>query len=157
MHKRPEQDGCERGRFLAVRSAGSTSAYATSSAGWTPATSNGFLVGSGTQPEVITDWIAAGVNHGTTGFGTSSLVVPRGGWITLLGTTSPNLAGSVVQVWTRTKTGAWHVLTSRLAAADGTIHYFARINSWTAYQLKFAGDSTHSLAASHGRIATTRR
>jgi hypothetical protein len=47
-------------------------------------------------PVVITSWIAAGVNRGTTGFGTSSEIVPSGGWITLLGTTSPNLAGSLV-------------------------------------------------------------
>ena len=140
-------------------SIGSTGLYtlnATSSPAWTPATSAAFTVGSAIQPVVITDWIAAGVNRGTAGFGTASVVVSRGGWITLLGTTSPNLGGSVVQVWTRTKTGAWHVLTSRVAAADGTVHYFARINAWTAYQFKFPGDSTHSAAASHGRIATSR-
>ena len=139
--------------------AGSASAYtltATSSPVWSPAASVAFTISTTVQPVVITDRIAAGVNRATTGFGTSSLVVPRGGWITLLGTTSPNLPGSVVQVWTRTKTGAWHVLTSRLAAVDGTIHYFVRVNGWTAYQFKFAGDSTHSPAASHGRIATTR-
>jgi hypothetical protein len=73
-----------------------------------------------------------------------------------MGTTNPNLAGSPVQIWTRTKTGAWHPLTTRLAAVDGTIHYFARVYAWTAYQLKFAGDSTHAAAASHGRIATIR-
>ena len=119
-------------------SIGSTSAYtlsATSSPAWSPATSAAFLISPSGLPVVITDRIAAGVNRGTTRFGTSSVVVPRGGWITLLGTTSPNLAGSVVQVWTRTKTGAWHVLTSRLAATDGTIHYFAHVNGWTAYQL----------------------
>jgi hypothetical protein len=138
--------------------AGSTSAYtltATSSPAWSPAVSSGFLIGS-TQPVIIGDRIAAGVNRGTSGFGTSSLVVPRGSWITVLGTTSPNLAGSIVQVWTRTKTGTWHALTSRVAAADGTIHYYARVYAWTAYQLKFAGDTAHSAAASHGRIATIR-
>jgi hypothetical protein len=139
--------------------AGSTSTYtltATSSPAWSPATSVAFTISSTVQPVVITDRIAAGVNRGTTGFGTSSLVVPRGGGITLLGTTSPNLPGSVIQIWTRTKSGAWHVLTSRLVAAGGTIHYFAHVNGWTAYQFKFAGDSTYSPAASHGRIATTR-
>jgi hypothetical protein len=55
-----------------------------------------------------------------------------------------------------TKSVSWHRVTSRLAAADGTIHYFARVNGWTAYQLRFAGDTSHSPAASHGRIATTR-
>jgi hypothetical protein len=84
------------------------------------------------------------------------VVVPRGGWISLFGKTSPNLAGSIVQIWTRTKTGAWRAVTSRLVAADGTLHYFAHVNGWTAYQLRFAGGSSHSPAASHGRIATSR-
>jgi hypothetical protein len=55
-----------------------------------------------------------------------------------------------------TKSVSWHRVASRLAAPDGTIHYFARVNGWTAYQLRFAGDTSHSPAASHGRIATTR-
>lgn len=138
---------------------GSTSAYtlnATSSPTWSPATSATFTVSPNVQPVVLTDGIATGVIRGTTGFRTASVVVPRGGSITLLGTTSPNLAGSIVQVWTRTKTGAWHVLTARVVAADGTIHYFAHVSGWTAYQLRFAGDSTHSAAVSHGRIATAR-
>ena len=140
-------------------SIGSASVYtlsATSSPAWTPATSAAFTIGSIVQSVVVTDSIGAGVNRGTVGFGTASVVVKSGSSITLLGRTSPNLAGSIVQVWTRTKTGAWHVLTSRVAAADGTIHYFAHVNGWTAYQLRFAGDSTHSPAVSHGRIATTR-
>ena len=105
---------------------------------------------------VVADGIASGVIRGTTGFRTASVVVPQGRWITLLGTTSPNLAGSIVQIWTRAKTGVWHVLTARVVATDGTIHYYAHVNGWTAYQFRFAGDSTHSLAVSHGRIATSR-
>ena len=139
---------------------GSTSLYslnATSSPVWAPASSIEFLVGLPAQPVVLGDAIAPGVNRGTTGFGTVSVVVPRGGYVTLLGTTNPNLSGAIVQVWTRSKTGAWRLLTSRVVAADGTIpHLFARINVWTAYQLRFAGDAVHSPAASHGRIATAR-
>jgi len=140
-------------------SIGSASAYtlsATSSPAWRPATSAPFTVSPRTRPEVLTDGIATGVNRGTTGFLTASVVVPRGGSVTLLGRTSPSLAGSVVQIWTRTKTGAWHVLTARVAATDGTIHYYAHVSGWTAYQFRFAGDSTRSPAVSHGRIATTR-
>ena len=140
-------------------STGSASAYtlsATSSPAWSPATSAPFTITPKAQPVVLTDRIAAGVNRGTTGFVTTSVVVPRGGSITVLGRTNPSLVGSVVQIWTRTKTGAWHVLTSRVAAPDGTIHYVARVTGWTAYQLRFPGDSTHSPAASHGRIATSR-
>ena len=140
-------------------SIGSVSAYtlsATSSPAWSPATSAPFTISPKTQPEVLSDGIATGVSRGTTGFVTASLVVPRGGSITLLGRTSPSLAGSVVQIWTRTKTGAWHVLTARVAATDGTIHYYAHVSGWTAYQFRFSGDSSHSPAVSHGRIATSR-
>jgi hypothetical protein len=138
---------------------GSSSAYtlsATSSPVWSPATSAPWTVSPRTQPEVLTDGIATGVNRGTTGFRTASVVVPRGGSITLLGRASPSLAGSIVQIWTRTKTGAWHVLTARVAATDGTINYYAHVSGWTAYQYRFGGDSTHSPTVSHGRIATTR-
>ena len=140
-------------------SAGSPNPYtlsATSSPVWSPATTAPFTISPKTQPEVLTDGIATGVNGGTTGFVTASLVVPRGGSITLLGRTSPSLVGAVVQIWTRTKTGVWHVLTARVAATDGTIHYFAHVRGWTAYQFRFSGDSTRSPAVSHGRIATTR-
>jgi hypothetical protein len=140
-------------------SIGSASAYtlnATSNPVWSPTTSATFTVSLNVHPVVLTDGIATGVNRGTTGFVSASVVVPRGGSITLLGRTSPSLAGSVVQIWTRTKTGDWHVLTARVAATDGTIHYFAHVSGWTAYQFRFAGDSTHSPAMSHGRIATTR-
>ena len=107
-------------------------------------------------PVTLTDGIAAGVDRGTSGFGTASLVVLPNHYVTVLGRTSPNLAGSLVEIWVRSKTGDWHRLTSRLVASDGTVHYFARVNGWTAYWLKFAGDSTHAPAASHGRIATSR-
>ena len=107
-------------------------------------------------PVTLTDGIAAGVDRGTSGFGTKSLVVLPNHYVTVLGRTSPNLAGSIVQVWVKTKTGAWHRLTSRLVAADGTVHYFARVNGWTGYWLRFAGDATHAPASSHGRIATNR-
>jgi hypothetical protein len=111
---------------------------------------------SALTPVALTDGIAAGVDRGTSGFGTTSLVVLPNHYVTVLGRTSPNLAGSIVEIWVRSKTGDWHRLTSRLVATDGTVHYFARVNGWTAYWLKFAGDSTHAPAASHGRIATSK-
>ena len=143
------------GCSINVGSASTYALYATSSPYWTPATSSAFLVSAPVRtPVTLTDAIAAGVNKGTSGFGTASVVVPRGMYITVLGRTSPNLSGSIVEVWTRTKTGAWTRLTSRLVASDGTVHYYARVYGWTACWLKFAGDATHSPAASHGRVAT---
>jgi len=136
---------------------GSSSSYtlsATSNPVRTPATSGAFLVSVPLTPVTLTDAIAPGVNRGTSGFGTRSVVVPSSGYITVLARTSPNLAGSVVQIWVESKTSGWHVLTLRLVAADGTVHYYARVNDWTAYWIKFAGNSTYAPAASHGRVAT---
>ncbi len=111
---------------------------------------------AGTTPVTLTDGIAAGVNRGTIGFGTRSLVVARNHYVTVLGRTSPSLAGARVEVWARSRTGTWHRLTSRIVAADGTVHYYARVGAWTAFQFRFAGDATHAPASSHGRIATAR-
>ena len=107
-------------------------------------------------PVTLTDGIAPGVNRGTTGFGTTSIVVAPNGYITLFARTHPNLAGSLVQIWVKSRTADWHLLTLRQVAADGSVHYFARVQGWTGYWVKFAGDTTHAPAASHGRIATTR-
>lgn len=104
----------------------------------------------------LTDAIAAGVNRGTSGFTTTSVFVKRGTYVTYLVRTSPNLAGHVVEIWLRSKTGTWVRTTSRLVAADGTAHYYLRITAWTAIQARFAGDTTYSPAASHARIAYTR-
>jgi hypothetical protein len=136
---------------------GSSSSYtlsATSNPVRTAATSGPFLISVALTPVTLTDAIAPGVNRGTSGFSTRSVVVPRNGYITVLAQTSPNLAGSVVQIWVESRTSGWHVLTLRLVAADGTVHYYARVNGWTAYWIKFAGNSTYAPAASHGRVAT---
>jgi hypothetical protein len=128
---------------------------ATSSADYAAATSNPFYVGGGARtPVSLADAIAPGVNRGTSGFGMRSLAVARDSYVTVLVQTSPNLAGSLVQIWVASKTSGWHDLTLRRVAADGTVHYFARVNGWTAYWVKFPGTSTYAAAASHGRIAT---
>lgn len=128
---------------------------ATSSAAYAAATSKPFYVGGGTRTPVSpTDAVASGVNRGTSGFGTRSLAVARDSYVTVLVRTSPNLAGSLVQIWVASKTSGWRQLTLRRVAADGTVHYFARVNGWTAYWVKFTGNATYAPAASHGRIAT---
>jgi hypothetical protein len=142
------------GCSISIGSASPYTLVAQSNPAWTPATSSAFLIGSSVASVSLVDAIAAGVNHGTSGFGTASVVVARNAYITLLGTTSPSLAGLPVQIWSRTRTGAWTLVTTRTAAADGTVHYYARVNGWRAYQLRFAGNGTFAPAASHGRIAT---
>ena len=137
-----------------ITAAGTGYTLVASSSGLTSATSTAFTIGSGATPVTLTDSIAPGVNRGTSGFGTASLVVPANSYVTVLVQTSPNLAGSLVQIWVESKTVGWHSLTLRRVASDGTVHYFARVNGWTAYWVKFPGNSTYAAAASHGRIAT---
>ena len=105
-------------------------------------------------PVALTEGIAPGVDRGVAGFSTSSVVVPRDAYVTVLATTRPNLAGDVIQIWTRGKATDWRPATVRRVAADGTVHYYARVSGWTAYRMKFLGDATHAVATSHGRIAT---
>ena len=109
---------------------------------------------SSPAPTIVTDGIAPGVNRGTSGFGTRSLVVPRNTYVTVMATTDPNLAGALLEIWVESRTTGWHLLTLRQVAPDGTVHYFTRVNGWTAYWIKFAGDDTHQPGRSHGRIAT---
>jgi hypothetical protein len=99
---------------------------------------------------VLTDAIAPGVNRGASGFGTKSVVVRRGGYVTFLIKADPALAGKTMEIWRRQRTGAWVLVTTRLVAADGTVHYYARVSAWTAFWAKLDG------ATSHGRIATVR-
>jgi hypothetical protein len=142
---------------LAVTSTDAAKATATgndTSVSATAATTVTVTAPPALTPVTLTDGIAAGVDRGTSGFGTRSVVVARNGYITLFVQTNPNLAGSLVQIWVESKTSGWHPLTLRMVATDGTVHYFARVNGWTAYWVKFAGDTTHTPAVSHGRIAT---
>jgi hypothetical protein len=136
---------------------GSSSSYtlsASSSPSWTSATSGAFLVGGGLTQVTLTDTSAAGINRGTSGFGTKSLVVTRHGYVTLLVMTSPNLTGAHLQIWAKSRTGSWHLLTTRIVAANGTVHYYARITGWTAFRARFVGDASHAAAWGPGRIAT---
>jgi predicted secreted protein len=102
----------------------------------------------------LTDAIAPGVNRGTVGFGVSTISVPNGTYVTYLVRTDPSLAGRVVQIWTRTATGAWKLATSRNVASDGTAHHYARVSAQTGFRAKWAGDDIFVASIAHGRIAT---
>ena len=102
----------------------------------------------------LTDAIAPGVNRGTTGFGASTVGVPKGGYVTYLVQTDPSLAGRAVQIWTRTATGAWKLAASPTVASDGTVHFYARVSAQTGFLAKWAGDDTYVASAAHGRTAT---
>jgi predicted secreted protein len=102
----------------------------------------------------ISSAIAPRVVTGLAGFGTSSVVVPAGEKITFLARTEPALPGRRVEIWTKSKSGDWRLTTSRLEASDGSVHYVAAVDAWTAIQARVPADPLTSAAASHGRIAT---
>jgi predicted secreted protein len=108
-----------------------------------------------TAPSVtaLSDTIAPGVIKGVDGFGTASVLVPKGTYITYLARTDSRLKGKLLQIWTNTGAG-WHLTTTRRIAADGTVHYFARVTERSGYWAKYAGDSSHPAASGHGRSAT---
>lgn len=68
-----------------------------------------------------------GVNRSSFGFGTRSLVLQRPGYVTFLITMDPALVGKTVEIWWRERNGAWVLVTTRLVASEGTVHYYARI------------------------------
>ena len=102
----------------------------------------------------LTDGIAPGVNRTMSGFGTASIVVPAGYYVTYLVQSDPSLAGKAVQIWTRSAASDWTLLTTRIADGNGSVHCFARVTAWTGFWAKFAGDADAGAAVSHGRIAT---
>lgn len=129
-----------RSRLLAVILAGAAMATMAAPAVAAPA------------PITLTDGIAAGVVRGSVGFGQAGIVVPAGTYVTYLVQTEPALAGRLLEIWTRSATSSWQRTTSRTVAADGSVHYFARVTAWTAFQARFAGDDANAAAVAHGRV-----
>ena len=109
-----------------------------------------------TSPEalVISDAIAPGVTTTPGAFTAASVVVPAGAWVTYLATTDPRLAGQAVQIWTRTRAGAWEAATARSVATDGTVRFSARVLAWIGIQARFTGNADFAAASAHGRSAT---
>lgn len=102
---------------------------------------------------VLSDSIAPGVDRTAASFGTATVTVPPGTYVTYLVRTDASLAGQAVEIWTTTAAGAWHLTSTRLVGSDGIVRYFARVSAWTGFWAKYAGDAGHSAAVSHGRAA----
>ena len=117
-----------------------------------PAT--GPAAGAAPATMTISSAIAPGVVTGLAGFGTSSVVVPAGEKITFLAQTEPAFPGRRVEIWTKSRTADWRLTTSRLEESDGSVHYVAAVDAWTAIQARVPADPSTNAVASHGRIAT---
>jgi predicted secreted protein len=99
---------------------------------------------------MLMDAVGPGVMHGTDGFGTSTVLVPKNGYVTYLVRTDSALKGKTIQIWTDTGKG-WKLTTTRAIAADGSVHYFARVTGRIGFWAKLAGASP--AVVSHGRSA----
>jgi predicted secreted protein len=99
---------------------------------------------------ILMDGIAPGVMHGTDGFGTSTVLVPKNGYVTYLVRTDSRLKGRAIQIWTDTGSG-WKMATTRKVEADGSVRYFARVSGRIGFWAKYAG--VKPAASSHGRLA----
>lgn len=112
-------------------------------------------VGSVTAAEpVLADSITVGVVRTSEGFGTSTVLVPSGGYVTYLVEAYPALAGRRLEIWTRTRATDWQLTTARMLGPDGSARYFARVSEWTAFLAKLPADGSTPGAVSHGRNAT---
>lgn len=134
-------------------------------AGRTPAAASSCPAGRGgclaLQPRpspTLSSAIAPGVvTAGTTGFTTSLVRVSAGSRVTVRFTGGAALAGKRLEIWSRTRTGAYRIVTSRIADATGAVRYFAPpVAAWTAFQARFAGDLASGPAVSAGRVADIR-
>jgi len=138
--------------YSATAAAGSTTNrafvdYMASSVAYAEAT----VTGTGGSPTpTLSDGIAAGVNKGSSGFGTASVILPGPGYVTYLVRVDPSFAGQHLAIYTEAKGGAWTYTTGRIVAADGSVHYYRKIDAWTGFWAKLDGSS------SHGRIAAVR-
>jgi predicted secreted protein len=99
---------------------------------------------------ILMDGIAPGVMHGSDGFGTSTVLVPKNGYVTYIVRTDSRLKGRAIQIWTDTGSG-WKMTTTRKVEADGSVRYFARITGRVGFWAKYAG--VKPTATSHGRLA----
>jgi predicted secreted protein len=105
------------------------------------------------ESPAITDAITAGVVRTADGFGTSTVIVPSGGYVTYLVRGPASLAGQTVEIWTRARNTDWAPATTRVFDADGVAHYFARVTAWTGFVARYPQDAA-TIASTHGRIAT---
>ena len=102
--------------------------------------------------------IARGVvTTGSSGFTTGAAKVPSGTRVTLRFTGGRALEGARVEIWTRSKTGSYRFLTTRVADSSGVVRYYAPpVKAWTAYQARFAGSLDYGPSVSPGRVADIR-
>jgi predicted secreted protein len=105
---------------------------------------------------MLVDTIAPGVLHGVDGFGTATVLVPKGTYVTYLIRTDSHLKGKRVQIWTDTGKG-WQRTTTRSIASDGSVHYFALVSAHISFWAKYVDTATGQSVASHGRRATPSR
>ena len=106
---------------------------------------------AGAVVAVLADAIAPGVVQGSEGFGTATVLVPKGGYVTYLVRTDSRLRGKRIQVWTDSGAG-WRLTTTRKIANDGSIHYFARVRVRTGFWAHYVDGGTPPVT-SHARAA----
>ena len=99
---------------------------------------------------ILFDAIAPGVLQGTDGFGAATVLVPGNGYVTYLVRTDSRLKGRRLEIWTDTGSG-WTLTSTRVIAADGSVHYFARVAGRFGFWAKYA--RVTPAVASHGRLA----
>ena len=109
----------------------------------------------------LSSGIAASVVRTGGSFTTTSLVVPRGTYVTVLFRAPQGMfpAGTPVRIWIMTRASEtsgqlWYPLTTRLLGSDGTARFYRQIDGWIAIRGHIA--STSGSAWSLSRIATAR-
>jgi hypothetical protein len=73
-------------------------------------------------------WIARGLNvRASSAFGLATAVTKRGSYVTVRARISGAGPGTLVGIWVKTKTTAWHLETSRRVSTDGYMYYSGKV------------------------------
>ena len=95
-------------------------------------------------------WIARGLNvRASSAFTLSTVVTKRGSYVTIRGRISGAVPGTLVGIWVKTKTTAWHLETSRRVSTNGYLYYSGKVNNagYRYYRVNALGATSNTVRA----------
>ena len=95
-------------------------------------------------------WIARGLNtRAASAFGLSTVITTRGNYVTIRGRISGSVPGTLVGIWVKTRTTAWHLETSRRVTTDGYMYYSGHVlnRGYRYYRVVALGATSNTVRA----------
>lgn len=95
-------------------------------------------------------WIAAGNNtRAASAFGLNTVITAQGSRVTVRSRGASAPAGTLVQIWVKTRTTAWHLETNRRITSDGYAYYSPRVlnHGYRYYRVAIFGNISNTVRA----------